>query len=100
MALYEKSYLNLFVNNGPAVLCTLDTRTRYIIFKYLMEECASTTESFIQKFQGLKFGDQWPGATPFQRLVWGNDDYEHIQREFVQMCDRIEASDEHLVLLP
>ena len=96
-ALYEKSYLNLFVNNGPAILCTLNKKTRYIVFKYLMQECASTNESFIKKFQGLNFGDQWPGATPFQRLVWEADDYERIQEEFNSLCEKMDSSNGNFI---
>ena len=58
-----------------------------------MSECKSTTESFIKKFEGLNPGNQWPGATPFQRLVWEGDDYERIQQEFIEMREKIERSD-------
>ena len=89
-ALYELSYLNMFVNNGPAVLCILNKRTRYLIFKVITPSGGATTKEVFRRI-GLEPGSQWRWATPFQRLVWEDDRLEVIQEAFREMCDRIEA---------
>ena len=89
-ALYEKSYLNLFVNNGPDIFCILNRKTRYLMFKMITEEYHSTSRSFIKENVGLNFGEQWPWANEFQRVVWeGGDDFETLEREFTRMCEKI-----------
>lgn len=91
MALYESAYLNLFVNNGPAALCSLNQRTRYLTFVYMSETQFACSKAFYES-AGVEVGGQFPGATPFQREVWdGGDSYENLQKEFQAMCSLIEA---------
>lgn len=92
MALYESSYLNLGVNNGPLFTCTKNSRTRLLIFKIVTPAVPQTTEDFMQQL-GFEIGGQLPFATPFQRLVWEDDTLEVIEREFEAMVARIEASE-------
>lgn len=90
-ALYELSYLNMMVNNGPAILCTLNTRTRYLMFKMITPSGRATREEDFRRL-GLEPGSQLRWATPFQRWVWEDDRLEVIQQAFREMCDRIERS--------
>lgn len=91
MALYESSYLNMFVNNGPAALCSLNAKTRYLTFVYQSESQFSCSRAYY-KSAGVEVGGQFPGATVFQREVWdGGDGYENLQKEFQAMCAIIEA---------
>jgi len=91
MALYESAYLNMFVNNGPAALCSLNARTRYLTFVYLSEVQFSCSRAYYQS-AGVEVGTQFPGASPFQRTVWqGGDSFENLQQEFRSMCALIEA---------
>jgi tetratricopeptide (TPR) repeat protein len=92
VALYEQSWLNLVIPNGPGVLGMLSGSIRFIMFKMLTEEFANTSTGHVQSL-GFKIGGQVPHATPFQRLVWEPDDSDVIQREFVAMADRIDAND-------
>ena len=90
MALYESSYLNLGVNNGPLFMCILNARTRVLIFKILTSGVPQTSEEFVSSV-GFKIGKQLPFSTPFQRLVWEDDSLEAIEREFfkfVQFVDQ------------
>ena len=94
-ALYELSYLNMSVSNGPVVLCLFNRRARCLVFKLLTPSADATTEQFFRS-QGFEPGSQFKHATPFQRLVWQDDRLEVIQEAFREMCDTIEAfSKEH-----
>ncbi len=89
MALYESSYVNLGVNNGPLFACALNARTRLLIFKIITASVPQTTEEMMSKL-GFKIGCQLPFTTPFQRLIWEDDTLETIEREFVKLVHRIE----------
>lgn len=91
MALYELSYLNLLVNNGPIGLCIYSQKVRYLIFKMITEDYRSSSERYFKTRVGVSVGDQWPAATPFQRFVWEDDRLDIIQNAFKQMCERIEV---------
>ena len=92
MALYESSYLNLGVNNGPLFMCVMDSRTRLLVFKIITASVPQTTEEFMSQL-GFKIGGQLPFATPFQRLVWEEDTLQVIEREFAAMVALIDASE-------
>ncbi len=91
MALYESSYLNLGVNNGPLFLAAMNDRTRLLIFKMITPSVPQTTEEFVRQ-EGFQIGAQLPFATPFQRLVWEDDVLEVIEREFEAMVAHIEGA--------
>ncbi len=78
-ALYELSYLNMGVNNGHCILFMLNQRSRYLLFKMITPSVGVTTERFLRHI-GIPPGSQLPGATPFQRIVW-NDDELHVMKE-------------------
>lgn len=92
MALYESSYVNLGVNNGPMFMCALNARTRLLIFKIITPSVPQTTEELMSKL-GFEIGGQLPFATPFQRLIWEDDSLETIEREFVKLMHQIEKSE-------
>jgi hypothetical protein len=91
MALYESSYINLGVNNGPLFLCVLNARTRLLMFKIVTPEVPQTTSELISKL-GYQIGGQVPFATPYQRWVWEDDTIEVIEREFSQIVKLIELA--------
>ena len=90
MALYERAYLNLGVNNGPMGLCWLNDQTRYITFKMLCPAAPHTTAEYME-FLGFKIGESLPFATPGQQWVWQDDDLEVIESAFAAMLNRLEA---------
>ena len=92
MALYESSFINLGVNNGPLFMCALNARTRLLIFKIITPSVPQTTEELMSKL-GFEIGGQLPFATPFQRLVWEDDTLETIEREFVKLAHQIKRSE-------
>ena len=89
-ALYESSYLNMSVNDGPNVLCLYNNRARYIRFKMLVDSPHSATNERFFRAIGLEPGSQFWFATPYQRLVWEDDTFEAISREFADMCGRLD----------
>jgi hypothetical protein len=83
LALYEKSYLNISVNNGPVSLLVYSRRCNYIIFKHFVDdpESSSSLENNI-KTNGLQFGEQYPFATKKQKIIWSqNDNFEYLKEE-------------------
>jgi hypothetical protein len=89
-ALYELAYLNLFVNCGPASLCILNPRTRYLFFKIQVESAKHASEGNL-RYLGFS-GKETPAfATRFQRWVWESDSFEVLQREFESMVRVIEG---------
>jgi hypothetical protein len=89
MALYERAYLNLGVNNGPMGLCWLNDQTRYITFKMLSDVAPQTTPEYMQ-FLGFEIGKSLPFATPWQQWVWAEDELEVIENAFVAMLKHLE----------
>ena len=89
MAMYERAWLNLGVNNGPMALCWLNERTRYITFKMVTPSVSQTTVAF-NRSRGFEPNQSLPFATSFQRWVWEDDSLDVIEREFQQMVARIE----------
>ncbi len=89
MALYERAWLNLGVNNGPMALCWLNDRTRYITFKMVTPGVAGSTVVF-NRSRGFEPNQSLPFATPYQKWVWEEDGLEVIEREFQRMVGRIE----------
>ena len=81
-ALYEEAYINLFVNNGPSVLGIFNENVRYIIFKFLNNASKKATKDFLRDNHGIDYLASFPGAKPWQKLVWEDDTFEVVSREF------------------
>lgn len=92
LALYERAFLNLGVNNGPLLMGALAARTRLLVFKMITPSVPQTTEEFMRRL-GFEIGGQLPFATPLQRFVWEDDRLPVIEREFAAMVARIEAAE-------
>lgn len=88
-ALYESAYLNLGVNTGPMALCWLNARCNYITFKAFSTTVPQASmEVMIDR--GFIPSENPKFATPFQKWVWQEDDFEIILEEFKWMCDSLE----------
>lgn len=92
IALYERAFLNLGINNGPAFLFLTDCRARGIIFKILSPGVPQTEASYLEKL-GFEIGGQIPFCTPFQKMVWEDDTFDVIKREFELMEHQIHQAD-------
>lgn len=93
MALYERAWLNLGVNNGPMALCWLNDRTRYITFKMVTMSVPQTGIAFMRS-RGFEPNQSLPSATAFQKWVWEDDTLQVIEREFQAMTAAIELAEQ------
>lgn len=93
MALYERAFLNLGVNNGPMGLAWLNGRVRYATLKIETPEVPQASLGFIQSF-GFEPGRSLPFASPLQEWVWEDDTKEAIMDTFRRLTQRIEADSE------
>lgn len=91
MALYERAFLNLGVNNGPMGLTWLNGRVRYATFKLETAEVPQSTLKFMRTF-GFEPGKSLPFATPLQEWVWEDDTEDVISRTFARLVKKIDES--------
>jgi hypothetical protein len=91
MALYQRAWMNLGVNNGPMGLCWLNDQTRYITFKILSAAAPQTRPEYME-FLGFEIGQSLPFASAWQRWVWEEDELEVIEGAFTAMMNHLEGS--------
>ena len=90
MALYERAFVNLGVNNGPMGLAWLNARVCYATLKIETADVPQSSLGFIRSF-GFELGKSLPFATPVQEWVWEDDTEEVITKTFERLRQRIEA---------
>jgi hypothetical protein len=90
MALYERAFLNLGVNNGPMGLAWLNARVCYATLKIETADVPQSSLGFIRSF-GFEAGKSLPFATSLQEWVWEDDTQEAITRAFERLTERIET---------
>ena len=86
LALYESSYLNFFVSNGPSALCFWNSKCSYIAMNMLAGGSVVDTEQAYMS-EGIKTGDDFKFALPNQRLNWQSDTYDNILAEFKRFVE-------------
>jgi hypothetical protein len=87
-ALYEYSFINLFVNNGPAALSVHNKYTKCLVFKILNENAPACSSKHFKK-HGLEVGEPLFFAGPFNRWIWKDDEANVIIEEFENMVKEI-----------
>lgn len=92
LALYETAYLNMTVTTGPAGLLYFSATARYLMFKQYLPQYVPTAAGFQLTRNGMKIGDVFPLAGPFQKFVWEPDTEAVIRGEFDAMVAKIEAA--------
>jgi hypothetical protein len=97
-ALYQKSYINLFVPNGPASLTYFNSNSCAIFFKIITDTSPITTKEHLENI-GIPLGSQCEFFSKYQKLVWEDDIFDVITREFEEMAKLIELekNDDHIV---
>lgn len=79
-AIYQEADFNMHMNGGAAVVCFFNPLTRYVTFNVGQEATSSRVEDV--KFQwGVDQNQNLPGAGPFQKWVWEQDDFAVLERE-------------------
>lgn len=79
-ALYEQASLNMMVGNGPATLCYLNPRAKYIVTG-IGADTQPNTDQWLRLLHGWRPGDQLVDGDPTRRLVWEPDRFEVLRRE-------------------
>ena len=87
-ALYLKSFLNLMTACGPMTLPWLNPDCRILVFKFLNPSNYRGTPSSIRGL-GFEPGRQPEFFSPWQRIVWDQDDRETIERSFAEMAQML-----------
>jgi hypothetical protein len=90
IALYERAFVNLGVNNGPMGLAWLNARVCYATLKIETADVPQSSLGFIRSF-GFEPGKSLPFATPLQEWVWEDDTEEAITNAFRRLTQRIEV---------
>lgn len=82
VACYDLASLNIGVHQGRSLLNWFSYRP-YLTIKHIIPEYKVMNAEWVEKHQGMKFGEQMPWATKQQRLLWNSeDDYDTIEREY------------------
>lgn len=80
-ALYQLTTLNLFVANGPCVVCLVSNNINYLEFKVVTNDSCAVPIEHYKKYYGFELGDNWYSATKYQKYIWEDDDFEVLKRE-------------------
>jgi hypothetical protein len=87
-ALYQECELNLGVNNGPMMLAMQNRSANFIIFKIVCNARGCKLEE-AEKSTGLRFNNNIPSPSKFQKLVWETDDFKILKRETDEMLAKL-----------
>ena len=79
--LYAASAVNMFISNGPAWLA-LAMDVPVIMLRPVNDFLRGPFGSEAFAANGVPYGEQIPGAPPYQRLVWQDDTAENIMSAF------------------
>lgn len=85
LALYQVASMNFFVMNGPAALAYYTQHVPYAVFLTSAPGYPCYSPTFLQRFLGIDPGGQFPWATPRQRLIYGDDDFELISKTYSEL---------------
>jgi hypothetical protein len=80
MALYEAAKVNCFVSNGPGGLALFSDKP-YLYFVNLKEgqdEYDADDPNWWYEANGIRVGEQWPWASPLQRMIWKTDELHNL----------------------
>jgi hypothetical protein len=90
MAVYQQSFVNMMVNNGPYALCGYHPTARFLMFKMLTPGVHITSAAFLAR-QGLIPGTQLRFSGPHQTIVWDDDRADVIIPAFDTMVKNVLA---------
>ena len=89
-ALYQEASLNLLVNNGCSAVALFNKRCRYLIFNMQTESNTNANENLLAQTCGLLRGDQFPGATMYQQIIYEADKFEIMKFHLDRMLELME----------
>jgi hypothetical protein len=91
-ALYQSVSFNLFVNNGPMSLGYLSQDVNFLAFD-LVHETNSARLDDLERVSGLRYGENFWGATPFQRVIWEPTSVDVVEREVGRLAEDLARAD-------
>jgi tetratricopeptide (TPR) repeat protein len=91
MALYERAYLNMIVNNGPIALLNFNTATRYLQFRP-QQNNNDTSERYLGKIGFTAEYDPFR-KTSHQKVLMDGDTLDNIRNRFDEMVEIIQNQD-------
>jgi hypothetical protein len=91
-ALYEQAKCNLFVSNGPFGLALFGTAPWLYINDISEYPGTVNGAEMWREYIGVEPGDQYPWASPVQRIVWKNDEYENIRAAWDEYAPLLEQA--------
>jgi hypothetical protein len=83
-ALYEQSFINFFVNNGP-LLCARFSASNYLSFKPIDDSIIATSTGWFQNILGIGVGHQDAISNINCRYAWDDDNLSMIKKHFYEM---------------
>ena len=89
-ALYQEASLNLLVNNGCAAVALFNKLCHYLIFNMQTDSNTNANENLLAQTCGLLRGDQFPGATMYQKIVYEADEFEIMRFHLGRMLELLE----------
>lgn len=87
-ALYELSHVNLGISSGGMALCIYNRNTRYLSFRITCDRAYSSGMEYLD-WIGLSRDESFPFGGETQKLVWEDDTFEVISREFAQLLHHV-----------
>jgi tetratricopeptide (TPR) repeat protein len=92
-ALYESSYLNMMVSNGPIEVCALNTKVRFLMFKVYPKAWAAQRPFGGLAEAAVPVDGQLPISGPHQRFVWDDDELDVLKSSFTEMIEFLESNE-------
>ena len=92
LALYEKSYVNIFCNNGPILLCAFNKNANYIVHKLLNKNLPCADEEYFKNRFNMEVGDKkypWSNPDKVSFLNWDGDSLENLNLFFEKYSKNI-----------
>lgn len=86
-AMYEESFLNLFVSNGTAMVAMLDKHVRFI--QFLSGEWIRNAAR-VEKSSGIPLGNSYAYLNRYQKISWLDQHVDAIWNEFQTMAERLD----------
>lgn len=88
MALYESSFVNIGISNGPMSLCIFSNHVPYLVHMRINENYFATSPRYLEEM-GFPIGSQFPLAKTNQVVRWSRDNsYPRLQAEFDDFLDK------------
>ena len=88
IALYEKSFLNYFVNNGPWVVALFNKFIAHIGLKIITEE-HFVTSTLYRINCGDPIGHNYCFLKPWQKVIWKDDSFVNLVSSFENYNDSV-----------